>query len=223
MEKTAEFASGHVSGSTAPVRAEDQPRSDRRRRGPHGEELRSELKLVRLQRRTLAISTAFLLLACGSLAVWALSQQSSLGAAVSRKQAQIERLTEQLAVATTGLEESRGAVDSLVMDRIPGLSPFQVNESLSVDAPFVRELSFKPAAPPASGLECKLVIENDSSSAIRPALSVLLFNNVGIQLARAQLMDGVRDELRADEIRSYFANLEIAEGNSPRYFLLTSD
>jgi hypothetical protein len=109
------------------------------------------------------------------------------------------------------------------MDRIPGLLPFRVGEPLSVDTPFVLEFGFKPAAPPVSGYECKVVVENDSSSGIRPALSVLLFDDVGIQLARAQLMDGVRDELRADEVRSFFAGLEIAEGRVPRYFLLTSD
>jgi hypothetical protein len=196
---------------------------DRRRHDPHGKEARVELRLVRLQRRTLAISTALLLLACISVTLWALSQQSTLDADVRRKQAQIESVTEQLAVATTGLEESRRAVDSLVMGRIPGLLPFRVGEPLSVDMPFVRELSFKRAAPPALGHECKLVIENDSSSDIRPAVSVLLFDDVGIQLARAQLMDGVRDGLRADEIRSFFASLEIPEGRVPRYFLLTSD
>jgi hypothetical protein len=223
MEKVGEFVSGHVSGPTPSVRGEDQRRSDRRRRGSHREELLAELKLVRLQRRTLAISTALLLLACGSLALWASSQRSTLDTVVRRKQANIESLTDQLAVATTGLEESRRAVDSLVMGRIPGLLPFRVDEPLSVDTPFVRELSFKLAAPPASGHECKLVVENDSSSDIRPALSVLLFDDVGIQLAQAQLMDGVRDKLRADEIRSFFADLEIAEGRVPRYFLLTSD
>jgi hypothetical protein len=223
MEKVGEFVSGHVSGSTPSVRGEDHRRSDRRRRSPRGEELRFELKLLRMQRRTLAISTALLLLACGSLALWAVSQQSTLDTAVMRKQEQIQKLTDQLAAATTGLEESRRAVDSLVMDRIPGLLPFRVGEPLSVDTPFVREISFKLAAPPANGHECKLVVENDSSSDIRPALSVLLFDDVGIQLARAQLTDGARDELRADEIRSFFADLEVAEGRVPRYFLLTSD
>jgi len=224
MEEVGEFVSEQVSGATASARGEEHRRSDRRRRGgPHGEELRVELKQVRMQRRTLAISTALLLLVCASLALWVLSQQSTLDAAVNRKQAQIQQLTDQLAVATTALEESRRAVDSLVMDRIPGLLPFRVDEPLSVDMPFVRELSFKPIAPPAYGHECKLVVENDSSSDIQPALSVLLFDEVGIQLAEAQLMDGVRDELRADEIRSFFADLEIAEGKVPHYFLLTSD
>jgi hypothetical protein len=223
MEKTGEFVSEHVSKSAPSARGKDKHRLDRRRHAAHGEEARVELQLVRQRRRTLAITTALLLIACSSLALWALSQQSTLNAAVRRQQAQIEKLADQLAVAATGLEESRRAVDSLVMDRIPGLMPFRVGEPLSVDAPFVRELSFKPAVPPASGHECKLVIENDSSSDIRPALSVLLFDDVGIQLARAQLMDGVRDELRTDEIRSFFANLEATEGRSPRYFLLISD
>jgi hypothetical protein len=101
--------------------------------------------------------------------------------------------------------------------------PFRVGEPLSVDTPFVREHSFKPAAPPASGHECKLVIENHSHSDIRPKLSVVLFDDVGVQLARAQLVDGDHDVLRADEIRSFFAALEIPEGRVPRYFRLISD
>jgi hypothetical protein len=203
---------------------------DRRRRGQHREELLAELKLVRRQRRGLAILTALLLLGCGSLALWASSQRSTLAAAAMRDQVQIQNLTDQLAnltgelaVVTTARKESRRAVNSLVMDRIPGLLPFQVGEPLSVDMPFVRELSFKRAAPPASGHECKLVVENNSSADIRPALSVLLFDDVGIQVARAQLTDGARDALRVDEIRSFFAELEIAEGKVPSYFLLISD
>jgi hypothetical protein len=223
MEKAGEFVSEHVSGSTPVVRGDDHRRSDRRRRGLHREELQLELKQARLHRRTLAISIALLLVICVSLVLWALSQQSGLDATVRHKQSEIKTLTDQLAAATAGLEESRRAVDALVMDRIPGLLPFRSGEPLSVDMPFVRELSFKPAAPPVSGHECKLVIENDSSSGIRPKLSVLLFDDVGIQMARAQLTDGVRDELRVDEIRSFFGDVEIPDGQVPRYFLLTSD
>jgi len=223
MKKAADFTSGHVSEPTPAARGEGDRDRGRRHSEWSREGRRIELKRVRLQRTTLAISTALLFLACSGLALWALSQASALDVTLRHKQVQIEKITGQLAVATTGLEESHRVVDELVTDRIPGLLPFRVGEPLSVDAPFVRELSFKPAAPPASGHECKLVIENDSNSAIRPRLSVLLFDDVGIQLARAQLTDGVRDELRADEIRSFFASLEVLEGRVTRYFLLASD
>jgi hypothetical protein len=224
MEKVGEFVSGHVIRATPSVRGEDRRRTGSRRRGGlHREELRLDLKLVRMQRRILAISTALLLLACGSLAVWALSLHSSLDAVVGRGEEQIRRLTDELALATTGLEQSRRTVDSLVMDRIPGLLAFRVDEPLSVDTPFVREISFKLVAPHANDHECKILVENESSFDIRPALSVLLFDDLGIQVAQAQLMDGARDALRPDEIRSFFTKLEIPEGRAPRYFLLTSD
>jgi len=226
MDEVGELVSGQLSESAASASGRDQRRSERRRRGsrgPHGEELRVELQLARLQRRTLAISTALLLLACGVLGVWALRQQSTLEASVSREQAKIKKLTDQLAVATTELEESRRAVDALVVNRIPGLLPFRVDEPLAVETPFVREISFKQADAPASGYECKLVVENDSGADIRPALRARVFDEVGIELAQAQLMDGLRDELRAEEIRSFFANLEIPDGRVPRFFLLTSD
>jgi len=202
-----------------------QRRGDRRRgpRGPHGEELRVELGVARRHRRALAISTALLLVAFVVLGAWALRKQSVLYAAVSRRQAEVEKLTAQLAASTTELEESRRAVDALVMDRIPGLLLFRTDEPLSVDLPFVREISFKQADAATNVYECKLVVENDSATEIRPALSARIFDEVGIQLAEAQLMDGVRDELRAEEIRSFFANLEIAKGSVPRYFQLTTD
>jgi len=218
------LVSGHVSGSTSS--AHDQRRGERRRRGPrgpHGEELRVELGLARQHRRVLAISTALLLLACAVLGVWALRRQSILFATVTRKQAEVEKLTAQLAASTTALEEARRAVDELVADRIPGLSPFRVDEPLSVDMPLVREVSFKKAEVPPNGYECKIVVENDSRSEIRPMLSARVFDAVGIQLAEAQLMDGVHEELRPDEIRSFFASLEIPKGRVPRYFQLTSD
>lgn len=223
MEKTAKFTSGRLSGSNTSGRAEDRRSSDRRRRGAQGEELRTELKLARQQRRTLAITTAILLVAFVGLAAWALRQQSIFSATVNRKLEQIAGLNEQLSAAKTALEESRVAVESLVQGRIPGLLPFRIDESISVDTPFVSELSFKPAAPPTFGHEVKLVVENDSSSPIRPAMSVILFDDVGIQLGKAQLMDGILDELRVDEVRSFFATLEITAGSVPRYFLLTSD
>ncbi len=226
MEKQGEFASGRAYEPIPSEHRKGDGGSEPRRRSRSREELRSQLHLLRRQRRTLAILIALLLLACSGLVFWALGRQSALDHlffAVERKQAQIESLTDQLAVATTGLEESRRAVDAMVADRIPGLLPFRVGEPLSVDTPFVRELSFKPAAPPASGHECKLVIENHSSSVIRPTLSIVLFDDVGVQLARAQLVDGGKDALRADEIRSFFVSLEVAEGRVPRYFRLTSD
>jgi len=206
------------------VSDQNQRRGERRRgaRGPHGEELRVELGVARRHRRVLAISTALLLLACGVLGVWALRNQSVLSAALNRKQAEIEKLRADLSAAMTEAEEARRAVDALVMDRIPGLLPFRTDEPLSVDLPFVREISFKQADAPVNGYECKLVVENDSSTEIRPALNARVFDDVGIQLAEAQLMDGVRDELRPDEIRSFFANLEIPKGSAPRYFQLTT-
>ena len=176
-----------------------------------------------MQRRSLANSTALLLLACGGLALWGLNQHSTRAAAMGRLQARVKSLTDQLFAATTALEESRLSLDTLVNGRIPGMLPFRVGEPISVETPFVREISFKPATPPASGHECKLVVENNSSADIRPALSVLLFDDVGIQVARAQLTDGARDALRVDEIRSFFAELEIAEGKVPSYVLLISD
>ncbi len=203
---------------------QNQRRGERRHRprGPHGEELRVELGVARRHRRVLAISTALLLLACGVLGVWALRQQSVLSAALNRRQAEVEKLTADLAAATTEAEEVRRTVDALVMDRIPGLLPFRTDEPLSVDLPFVREISFKQADAPVNGYECKLVVENDSDTEIRPALRARVFDEVGIQLAEAQLMDGVRDELRAEEIRSFFANLEVPKGSAPRYFQLTT-
>jgi hypothetical protein len=218
-----ELASAHESEPIPSVRGEGRGGSGHRRSGWSREELLIEPDPTRMQRRSLAISTALLLLACGGLALWGLNQHSTRVAAMGRLQAQNKRLADQLFAATTALEESRLSLDTLVNSRIPGLLPFRVGEPISVDTPFVLEISFKPATPPASGHECKLVIENDSSSVIRPNISVAVFDDVGIEVARAQLVDASHDSLRPDEVRSFFANLESADGIVPGHFRITSD
>jgi hypothetical protein len=224
MEKRTESASADATQSISHARrAGHGASSDRRPSGQSREELRLALSSAELQRRFLAGSTAVLFLVCIGLALWALNQQSARRAALLRHQAQVESLSEELAVATASLEETRLAVDSLTTDRIPGLLPFKIDEPLFVDIPFIRELSFKPASPPASGHECRVVVENDSNSIIRPTLSVALFDSVGVQVAGAQLVDGSRDVLRANEIRSFFVALEVAGDRAPSYFRVTSD
>jgi len=218
-----ELGSAHESEPIPTVGGEGRGGSGHRRSGWSRVELQTESDPTRMQRRSLAISTALLLLACGGLALWGLNQHSTRVAAMGRLQAQNKGLADQLFAATTALEESRLSLDTLVNSRIPGLLPFRIGEPISVDTPFVREIRFKPATLPASGYECKLVIENDSSSVIRPNISVAVFDDVGIEVARAQLVDASHDSLRPDEVRSFFANLESADGIVPGHFRITSD
>jgi len=60
-------------------------------------------------------------------------------------------------------------------------------------------------------------------SVIRPNISVAVFDDVGIEVARAQLVDASHGSLRPDEVRSFFANLESADGIVPGHFRITSD
>jgi hypothetical protein len=217
-----ELAPAHGSKSIPSVRGEGKGDSGHRRSDWRREQLRIEPDSKRLQPRSLAISTVLLLLTCIGLALWGY-HQSTRAAAVERQRAQIKSLTDQLFSAKTELEEARLNLDTLVNGRIPGLLPFRVGEPVSVDIPFVRELSFKPATPPGSGHECKLVIENDSSDLIRPIISVVVFDEAGTQVGRTRLVDGSHDALRIGEIRSFFANIQTANGVVPRHFRIISD
>jgi cell division protein FtsB len=224
MEARTGSGSAQATQSISPIKREGGSGiGDRRTSRASREELRFALSRAELQRRFLAGSTVALLLACIGLTLWAFNQQSARHAAQLRQQAQIEGLSEKLDVATASLEETRQAVDGLANDRIPGLLPFKIDEPLFVDTPFVRELSFTLASPPATGHECRVVLENNSNSIIRPTLSVALFDSVGIQLAGAQLVDGSREALRANEIRSFFVTLEALGDRAPIYYHLFSN
>jgi hypothetical protein len=168
-------------------------------------------------------STALLLLALSGFALWSSYQLFIRAAVMTRQQAQIKSLTNQLFAATTELDEFRRRLDTVVEGRIPGLLPFRVDEPISVDTPFVREISFKSATPPASGHQVKIVVENDSDARIRPIISVLIFDEVGAQVARVRLVDGRRDALRSGEIRSFSADFHTADGSVPRHFRIDSD
>jgi len=217
-----QLVSAHGSEPIPSVRGEGRGGSGQRRSDWRREKLRIESDPTRMQRRGLIVVIALLLLACGGLGLWGY-QQSTRAAVVGRQQAQIKSLTDQLFAATTELEEARLRLDTLASGRVPGLLPFRVGEPIPVDVPFVRELSFKPATPPGSGHVCKLVIENDSSALIRPIINVVVFDDVGTQVARARLVDARHDALRIGEIRSFFANIETADGVVPRHFRITSN
>jgi hypothetical protein len=223
MERLGKFPAARTADAAPTARGESFADAAQRRTGMSREELRIEIRRIRFHRNSLATATAILFAACTGLAFWALQLQTTGQVANARQQEEIRSLSGQLAAATSDLDVARREVDALVSERIPGLIAFRVEEPLAVDTPYVREFSFKPTNSFGSVHEAKLVMENNSGTLINPSLDVVLFDEVGVEISRAEIVNGDRDALRADEIRTFFASLEIPEGRTPRYFRLTSD
>lgn len=223
MERLGKFSSARTADAVSTPRSESLADAAQRRTGMSREELRIEIRRIRFHRNWLATATAILFAACTGLAFWALQLQTTSQVSVARQQEEIRSLSTQLAASTNDLDVARREVDALVSERIPGLLAFRVDEPLAVDTPNVREFSFKSANSFGSVHEAKLVMENDGDALINPTLDVVLFDEVGVEIARAEIVNGDRDALRADEIRTFFAKLDTPEGRVPRYFRLSAD
>jgi hypothetical protein len=213
--------------ASGPIEPEvERPRSDgrrlvRRRVARSREQMRGEIHRMKLQRRALMSAVAVLVVVLLALGVWAVRVQREgieLTASVNRAGAQLAELREELGSSRLALHESRRSVDGLVADRLPGVAPIAMMEPLRVDQPFIRHIAFEPNE---SGLEVKLVVENGTDRFIEPAYTVTVFDRVGIELGRVRVTDGSRP-LRQDEIRTFFAELELMSDDEARYFRVTA-
>ena len=91
----------------------------------------------------------------------------------------------------------------------------------------VRDITFsRLRGSEKAAYEYQAVIENRSSEALTPTVTVLLFDRLGIQLGRSQVVatepKGTRRSpaLRPGEIRTFFSVVDLDLDRDPFYFLL---
>ena len=203
-------------------------RSSRRSR----DELHDRIDKLVKQRRLFAISAAFLAMASIGLTVGLLVTQSATRDAQIASEAQRNQLetgmresASRLAVVQRDLRKAQESIHTLVDERIPGLGAIELYRPIEIQRNYIRDITFKRLDDSKrKGLEYKVVVENTSSSPIKPSLSVQIFDDVGVQLGDSDPI-GLGDEdqiLRAGEIRSYFAIFDGGNSQTPSYFRIVS-
>lgn len=117
--------------------------------------------------------------------------------------------------------------DSLVKQRIPGLIPLSFDETITPDNRFIRNIIFTLLKTgDKEHYEYRIVMHNDSLSVVDLKVTILLFNDVGIQIGQSlvdQTMaagDSNRAALDPGEVRTYTASIQLTRDQQPGYFML---
>jgi hypothetical protein len=134
-----------------------------------------------------------------------------------------------MSTITSKLETVRNEMDALVQNRIPGLLPLKYDEAITVDDEYIRNIIFTLARNgKKQNYEYRLVMHNDTLSAIRPVVEILLFNDIGVQIGVTQVeymntsTGTERSVLSPGEVRSYTSSIDLFRDEEPSYFLLTA-
>lgn len=218
------YASERVA-RTEPVRAEHpEHRHHRSRR-----ELRARVDALERQRFALLLG----FVACVCLALFLVFSRQRISSELSEVQT---KLAEERAASEKLLDETRtelvktrkalktahAGIAGLVDKRIPGLQELELDKTIEVDAGILRNMTLTRSPGSEQGShELKAVLQNDSPLSVSPALRILLFDDLGVQVGRIQIgpeADGKPLSLRPGEIRSYFAPVEIEPQGTARYF-----
>ncbi len=212
-------------------RDQSQQRTGEHRHHASRHELRKRIDSLRKHRRILALATAGSLVTCIVLAFSAHQLQSSLSdvktTLTEERDASRARLGEveaNLASTRKALKTALASMDALVEKRIPGLTKLLVDKVTPIEQGPVRDLTFtRLRGSEKNAYELKTVIENSSPAPVSPAVSILLFDEVGVQVGRAQIGPDGKSEsltLRPGEIRSLFDVVEVDPGRNAHYFRL---
>lgn len=156
----------------------------------------------------------------------AVQVEATLNEEREASQARLAHLQAELSDTQKSLSLEQERLAQLVAERIPGLRELVLDQTMEVGEHHVRDITFtRLRSPEKTVYEYKVVIENRSPLAVTPAVKILLFDRLGVQLGRSQLVaaepKGEAPTLRPGEIRSFFAMVELDLERDPFYFLLT--
>ena len=232
MEEARDFTTQESSGSEMLPRGSEraEPRTSEHRHHGSRRELRARVDALRKQQRRLALATAAAVTACVVLLFTGRSLESkvdelekTLAEERAQSQTRLDQVQTDLTNARKALKTAHSSISTLVEQRIPGLQPLKLVEALPTASSMVRDVTFSRPAGSDQGYEIKAVLENGSRTSVSPALRIVLFDELGVQVGHAQIgseSDGENLTLRPGEIRSHFAVIEVDPGNQASYFRL---
>jgi hypothetical protein len=189
---------------------------------------RSRSKTRRI--RHLRILAALLVVAVVVTAIgWILSwtRVQTLESEALHLDSQLRKAQGELETIRARLAERETEVRTLVEGRIPGLIEIQYNKLIDVNDRYVVNLTISEAGiEDDRHLEYHIVLKNDTSGIILPAVKIFLFDAFGLQIGVSSVerrhATSITDfaELSPGETRSYHAKLAVERDSTPKYYML---
>jgi len=228
-------ATADSSESQIPQRSHSESRrSGRHRRGVSRDELKERIRALQARSRAFAVTTAILFLVALGVSALAIIERSQSETQRNKLLTDLTRARDSLSQTETELHQARAAlgtaqteIQALVEKRLPSLHAVAFDQVFPVGSHHVRNITFmRKHDSDEIVYEYKAVLENTSPDLVTPAISVLLFDDLGVQVGSSAIgedmtVSEVERMLRVGEIRSYFGIIDLDRNREPAYFVLT--
>ncbi len=153
---------------------------------------------------------------------------AQLGDEAQALQVRVNASEREVAQLKPEIERLRRDLATLTTKRLPGLHPLVYDKVITLDQAYIKNIVFTVLKEDKQlSYEYKLVMENDTLTALDVDAELLLFDDTGIQVGSALVGKAENRstsesyQLKPGEKRSYNARVTLARSAPPHYFLLT--
>jgi hypothetical protein len=200
-------------------------RSSRRRRSMNSivRKLERATRTIRYQRIVmvmLAGIAVLILVVTVGISTSAGKKERDMEFRLNRKDIEITKLR-------VTVEEQRESIKGFVNERLPGLIDMEFDRVFEVDHPYVRTIAFTNVrTKQKGGYEFRIVLENQRAPIVAPAVDIILFGALGLEIDRRKLRvdRGVNtieiEILSRGDVRSYVDSFNVQPDAAPAYFLV---
>ena len=125
------------------------------------------------------------------------------------------------------LTEMNNDLRILLADRIPGVAELSMNRQLEINDQYVRNITFvQSGTGDSKAIDFSAVLENSRTENVLPNVSILLFDESGLQTGAARLTKEQaitpvdNPELQPGETRTYSGRIELRRETPSKYFVV---
>jgi len=179
-----------------------------------GRSSRSRIKILGLG-VTLGVTLLVLLV----VSIYSASKISSLSGEKVDLERKLVTAEQEINTLTPKLEKNRAELNDLVQSRFPNLQPLTINNMLEINEGLIKQVVFTKIKQGKQDVyKYLLVVENSAVKKINPSFRVLLFDEFGVHVGSADVVD--KRALESGESRDYTAEFELLFETIPKHFYI---
>ncbi|MEH6358469.1 MAG: hypothetical protein V7745_05735 [Pseudomonadales bacterium] len=179
-----------------------------------GRSSRSRVKIM-----LLAICLAVTLLILLVVSIYSASKISSLSGEKTDIERQLITVEAKIEALNPQLTQARLELNELVQNRFPNLHELKINNMMEVNQGLIKQVVFTKIKQGNRDVYKYLVVaENSAVKKINPSFRVLLFDEFGVHVANADVVD--KRVLEPGESRDYTDELELIFDSLPKHFYI---
>jgi len=179
-----------------------------------GRSSRSRIKILGL-----TITLAVTLLVLIVVSIYSASKISSLGGENMVLDRKLKSSDQKIQALKPQLEKMRVELKDLIQKRFPNLQPLVINTMLEINEGLIKQVVFTKIKQGKQDIyKYLVVVENAAVKKINPSFRVLLFDEFGVHVGSADVVD--KRALHAGESRDYTAEFELLFKTTPKHFYI---